>query len=248
MDAQEPLIVSFLSQKGGVRKSTFAQMLAREYALNGWRVAIAEFDPDQGTSTAWANGRQANGFYPDIEVKTYVKEVKALDDDKGTNEKERQSVAQIPDIQKAVADAANFDLVIIDSRGFASPQTLEAAKASDVIFVPSDQTKASRSSTLSLIYEFKHEGIDVSKIAVPMTQIGKSKARIIEAQEWFEATKIKTLEHCVRLVTTYELDQERGRALTECRILTLRQDAIGLAQDMVDFVEACRASRERTGA
>jgi Flp pilus assembly CpaE family ATPase len=47
------LIVGIVSQKGGVGKSTLARLVAREYALAGWSVKIADLDVSQGTSFNW---------------------------------------------------------------------------------------------------------------------------------------------------------------------------------------------------
>ena len=43
-------VVAFVSQKGGVGKSTLSRGLAREAAKNGLRVKIADLDIQQGLS------------------------------------------------------------------------------------------------------------------------------------------------------------------------------------------------------
>jgi cellulose biosynthesis protein BcsQ len=45
-----PIVISFVSQKGGVSKGTLARLIAREYANSGWNVKIADLDVGQGTS------------------------------------------------------------------------------------------------------------------------------------------------------------------------------------------------------
>lgn len=50
-------IIGFVSQKGGVGKSTLARLVAREYAVNQWNVKIADLDPGQGTSYKWQDRR-----------------------------------------------------------------------------------------------------------------------------------------------------------------------------------------------
>lgn len=39
-----PVVVSFVSQKGGIGKSTLARLVAREYANADWAVKIADLD------------------------------------------------------------------------------------------------------------------------------------------------------------------------------------------------------------
>ena len=46
-------VIAFVSQKGGVRKSTLARALAREAAASGLKVKVADLDPDQATIVDW---------------------------------------------------------------------------------------------------------------------------------------------------------------------------------------------------
>jgi chromosome partitioning protein len=50
-------IIAFVSQKGGVGKSTLARALAREAANNGLKVKIADLDTQQGTCIDWHRTR-----------------------------------------------------------------------------------------------------------------------------------------------------------------------------------------------
>jgi chromosome partitioning protein len=46
------VVIGIVSQKGGVRKSTLARLIAREYANAGW-----DLDVSQGTSFNWQGRR-----------------------------------------------------------------------------------------------------------------------------------------------------------------------------------------------
>jgi chromosome partitioning protein len=54
------VVVAFVSQKGGVRKST----LAREAAAGGLQVKVADLDPDQGTLIDWHRTRTSHRAGP----------------------------------------------------------------------------------------------------------------------------------------------------------------------------------------
>jgi chromosome partitioning protein len=47
------VVVAFVSQKGGVGKSTLARALAREAAFGGLSVKVADLDMQQGTLVNW---------------------------------------------------------------------------------------------------------------------------------------------------------------------------------------------------
>nr|WP_307983502.1 ParA family protein [Yersinia pestis] len=47
------MIISVVSQKGGVGKSSLARTLAVEFTRAGWRVLLADTDYGQATSNRW---------------------------------------------------------------------------------------------------------------------------------------------------------------------------------------------------
>ncbi len=51
------MIIGVISQKGGVGKSTLSRALAREAAVGGLRVKLADLDTQQGTSSDWHRRR-----------------------------------------------------------------------------------------------------------------------------------------------------------------------------------------------
>lgn len=55
------MIYAFLNQKGGVGKTTLSIHTAAELARQRRRVLLIDADP-QGSSLAWANGREKSGF------------------------------------------------------------------------------------------------------------------------------------------------------------------------------------------
>ena len=65
------VIVGMVSQKGGVGKSTLSRLVAREYALAGWTVKIADLDVSQGTSFNWQSRRLQAGIEPVIPVERF---------------------------------------------------------------------------------------------------------------------------------------------------------------------------------
>ena len=55
-----PVVVAFISQKGGVGKSTLARAFAAVVSLAGLAVRIADLDPQQATAMQWGKVRRTN--------------------------------------------------------------------------------------------------------------------------------------------------------------------------------------------
>ena len=72
-------IVAFVSQKGGVGKSTLARALAREAAAGGLRVKIADLDTQQGTSVDWHRLRLSQGIEPVVSAEAFATAAQALE-------------------------------------------------------------------------------------------------------------------------------------------------------------------------
>ncbi|KND59396.1 Chromosome (plasmid) partitioning protein ParA [Candidatus Burkholderia verschuerenii] len=90
-------VVAFVSQKGGVGKSTLASALAREAAAGGLRVNVADLDTQQGTTVDWHRQRMGAGIEPAVSVEAFATAGQAL----------------------AVAD--RYDIIILDGPARTSP-------------------------------------------------------------------------------------------------------------------------------
>jgi chromosome partitioning protein len=71
-------IVSMISQKGGVGKSTLARILASVFAGLDWNVKLADLDISQGTSFRWRGRRLENNIEPDVPVEQFGTVAKVL--------------------------------------------------------------------------------------------------------------------------------------------------------------------------
>ena len=112
-----PLTVSFVSQKGGVGKSTLARLFAVGAAHRGLKPLLADFDLEQLTCVEWNAIRLQNAVEPDIDARAF-KSLKKL---------------------RKIEDRAG--VVVVDTRGLADELAHEIAEDSDVVFLP---TGASR--------------------------------------------------------------------------------------------------------
>ena len=115
-------VISLVSQKGGVAKSTLSFCLAVAAEEKGRRVLILDMDP-QGTATAWYKDREA----------------------------ETPALASIKsgELADAVLKArkAGFDVVFIDTPGRDEPATAAAIRASDLCIIPCRPTPGDMKAT-----------------------------------------------------------------------------------------------------
>ena len=100
-----PIVVAFISQKGGVGKSTLARALAAVAAHARLKVMVADLDPRQHTLMHWEKARRENKIAPSLIVE-------ACDD-----------------VETALAAAAKCDLLIVDAPGHVDQGTLAIARA-----------------------------------------------------------------------------------------------------------------------
>ena len=105
-------IIGFISQKGGVGKSTLARAVAQELKKNGFRVKLADLDVQQGTTTDWHRRRLDNDHEPVGSVECFRT------------------------VQDALEASEGFDAIIIDGAGRSSEATKTIADASDIVVQP----------------------------------------------------------------------------------------------------------------
>ena len=102
-------IIAFVSQKGGVGKSTLSRALAREAAMGGLKTKIADLDTQQCTSVDWNRTRLNAGIQPEVAAEAFATAAQAL------------------------KIAHQYDLLIIDGPARTSSGTLEIARVADLV-------------------------------------------------------------------------------------------------------------------
>jgi chromosome partitioning protein len=204
-------IIAFVSQKGGVGKSTLSRALAREAAHNGLKVKIADLDTQQGTSVDWHRTRLQAGITPAVAAEAFATAAQAL------------------------KIAEHYDLLIIDGPARTSSGTLDIAKVADLVVQP---TGASRDDLLPAVREFHalvQAGIPKDKMVFALNHIG-TPAEEAEARAYIAEAGYAVLEGCLLERPAYRKAQNTGHAVTETSFRNLTSKADALIQTLIDRV------------
>ena len=208
------MIISFISQKGGVGKSTLTRLIAREYASHGWDVKISDMDANQGTCVSWQRRRVSAGISPDIAAETF------------------------PTVQKAIQSAKQHDLLLFDSAPHSSQMTLQIARSSDVVILPCGIALDDLEPQVLLAHDLVKSGVAKDKIAFALCRVGDSEAELSEAKEYITRAGHNLLKGFIPERTSYRRASDAGFSITETNFPTLNKKAEELAQSIIDMAQA----------
>lgn len=205
-------VIGFVSQKGGVGKSTLARLVGREYAAAGWNVKIADLDPGQGTSFKWHHRRLQNGLEPDIAVERYRT------------------------VQKALSFIEHYDLFLLDGPAYSNSGTLEIAKASDLLILPTCLSVDDMEPAVLLAHELIGKGIEKTRIVFAFCRVGESNTELEESFNYVKQAGYAYLNSTLPERIGYRRATDLGRSLSESLYPTLRKKADDMAQEIMDLV------------
>jgi len=204
-------IIAFISQKGGVGKSTLSQALAREAVVGGLKTKIADLDTQQGTTVDWHRDRLNAGIQPEIAAESFATAAQAL------------------------KIAHQYDLLIIDGPARTSKGTLEIATVADLVVQP---TGASRNDLRPAVREFHalaKAGIAKEKLIFALNHIG-TPTEEAEARAFLTDAGYAVLDGCLLERPAYRKAQNLGHSVTETSFGTLNSRADALIQALINRV------------
>ena len=206
------VMIGMVSQKGGVGKSTISRLIAREYAAAGWNVKIADLDISQGTSTDWKQRREQHELSPEVAVEQF------------------RTVAQ------AIKVASLYDLLVFDGPPHSMAGTLEIARASSFLGLPTGLSLDDLRPTVLLAHELVEAGIATERIAVALCRVGARENEIEEARAYVRKAGYGCLKGSLPEKTAYRRASDEGRALSEVVFPTLKGRAEEVAQSIIDRI------------
>lgn len=202
-------IIGFVSQKGGVGKSTLARGIGREAAAGGLSVKIADLDVQQGTSVNWYRRRLEAGVEPLFSVESF------------------KTAAQ------ALKLSSQFDYLIIDGPARASAATLEIARAATLIVQPTGSSVDDLEPAVLTFHELVRDGISRDILVFALSRVGTD-AEEAEARAYVKQAGYKVLDGSIQERPAYRQASNVGLSITETRYPQLNKRADVLIQAIVD--------------
>jgi chromosome partitioning protein len=207
------IVIGFVSQKGGVGKSTLARALAREAVVSGLQVKVADLDPDQATIVDWHKVRTQRSIEPVISVELF------------------RTTAQ------ALVSARQHDLLVIDGPAKASANTTEIAKRTDLIVQPTGPARDDLNPAIRVFHGLVREGLPISRLIFALNHIG-TESEAEAARAYIEDAGYTALPGYLPERPAYRQAQNEGFAITETRFHSLKTRADALIQSLIDRVAA----------
>jgi chromosome partitioning protein len=204
-------IIAFVSQKGGVGKSTFARGVAREAAQGGLKVKIADLDTQQGTCVDWHRDRLHARIRPAVAVEAFATAAEAL----------------------TIAD--QYDLLILDGPARTSRGTVDIARMADLVVQPTGASVDDLRPAMREFHALVQAGIPRAKLAFALNHIG-TPTEEAEARAYIAEAGYTVLDGCLLERPAYRKAQNSGRAVTETSFRNLNTKADELIQALIDRV------------
>lgn len=217
-----PVTIAFVSQKGGVGKSTLARAVSAVAAAEKINVLLADLDPQQGTAVRWDETRSDLGGLPSLTVKGFTTAAQAL------------------------AAATGHELLVIDGPARAPRTTRAIAAQAHLIVVPCGTSVDDLHPTVLLLHELTQQGIPSSRMVVALNRV-LSDAEENRARAYIAKAGYDVLPGCIAEKSAYREALDRGLALTEASPKALRDKADALVENLLKQVTAQVKAMARGG-
>jgi len=207
------MIISVVSQKGGVGKSSISRTLAVEFTRAGWSVLLADIDDSQATASRWAEKRRnAAGIVPQIHTAVY------------------------PMAALAIEASRDYQLTVIDGAPHATRGTADAAAASDLVIIPTGSSLDDLEPAVMLARELA-KTLNSELIAFALYKT-TSPAQERESRETLESYGFHVLPASIAAKTGYIDAFDRGYAATETKYEPLNAAAGIMVQAVAEKLRA----------
>lgn len=207
------LVVSFVSQKGGVGKSTLARAVAVAAAAQQRSVLLADLDPQQLTVMAW--GKLRGPLSDGLRIEAF-----------GT-------------FQEALVNAKTVDVLVLDTPGRICDETTNIARNSHLIVQPTSPSVDDLQLSMLVFQALGRVGIPQERLVFVLSRVlthdeGEA-ARSLLLQGEFAVVAGAIPEHIA-----FREAMKVGRAITETTDPTLNASSQALARELLGLLDKYR--------
>ena len=205
-----PVIVAFISQKGGVGKSTLARALLA-VAAHGMKARLADLDPRQASVVAWEHTRQRNAALPPCEVIGYST------------------------LEDALAAGGDVDLLILDMPSGTNRTTAEIARHAHLVVQPTGASADDLQPTVLTFHELVQVGVPRERLVAAICRtLSAGEEAVVRA--YVQDAGYEVLPGAISERIAYREAQNRGQAITETSVAALNKRADALIEALLNKV------------
>ena len=210
------MIISLISQKGGVGKSALSRLIAVEYAKAGWSVKIGDLDTGQGSTAKWKARRDQHGIEPEIPVEKYAT------------------------VERAIKDAEHYDLMVLDGPAFAERRGLSMARVSELIIMPTGYSLDDMEPQIETAYELEDSGINPAQIVFVFCRTEGSASEDAAARAYLKKARVNILDPVFPERPSIRQAHNMGKAASEVSFPSIKSKILLLAQAIADKLNQIR--------
>ena len=210
------MIISLISQKGGVGKSALSRLIAVEYAKAGWSVKIGDLDTGQGSTAKWKARRDQHGIEPEIPVEKYAT------------------------VARAIKDAEHYDLMVLDGPAFAERRGLSMARVSELIIMPTGYSLDDMEPQIETAYGLEDSGINPTQIVFVFCRTEGSASEDAAARAYLKKARVNILDPVFPERPSIRQAHNMGKAASEVSFPSIKSKILPLAQAIADKLNQIR--------
>jgi chromosome partitioning protein len=208
-----PLVIAFVSQKGGVGKSTLARALLTFAFGAGMKVRCADLDLQQKTALVWQTVRERHGVAPALEVHAFSSPKDAL------------------------ANARGSELLIIDTAGKITDAVSEVAQYAHLLVQPTSPSSDDLHISILLFLAMERVSVDRDKLAFALCRV-LSSAEEKYARSYLASFGYGVLASSIHEHLGYREAMRAGRSICETGRDDLDEPARALLADLLRRAQA----------
>lgn len=210
-------VVSFLSGKGGVTKTTKARALAVKFRQDEWEVGVLDIDTAQASFRKWNNRRVNNGIEPSMPVMA------------GT----------LRDLA-TMKESGEYHLIIVDGAAYGSLEARQAAEQSDLVVVGCRFSYDDMDSAVETINSLVLKGIPKERFCLVFSGVPEQRndRNYEAAYAYLAQTGYYIVPGYIEMKNSITDAQNMGLAMNEIQFTSLREKIDHVMNGIVARLEA----------